>query len=155
MNVSIFVRFPHLIGVGTIVALVCGLYLPFLGNPPVFDDQFLFSGQRFLYYATHPFGLELRVPPLFSFAVVQVLSGHMETHRILSLAFHIACSLALYKLLYDLLRAVRRPSRFIRWRCTERVTSSSEPLFLPPCFRSFRSSCSCGGWSAAGTQTRS
>src|SRR5258707_6048908 len=108
MNVSIFARFPHLIGVGTIVALVCGLYLPFLGNPPIFDDAFLFSGQRFLYYATHPFGLELRVPPLFSFAVVQVLSGHMETHRILSLAFHIACALALYKLLYDLLRAVRR-----------------------------------------------
>jgi tetratricopeptide (TPR) repeat protein len=107
--VSIFVRFAHLIGIGTIVALVCGLYLPFLGNPPIFDDAFLFSGQRFLYYATHPFGLEPRVPPYFSFAVVQVLSGQMETHRILSLAFHIACSLALYKLLYDLLRAVRRP----------------------------------------------
>src|ERR1700704_3637399 len=109
MNVNIFARFPHLIGVGTIVALACGLYLPFLGNPSIFDDAFLFSGHRFLYYATHPFGLELRVPPYFSFAVVQVLSGDMETHRILSLAFHIACSLALYKLLYDLLRAVRRP----------------------------------------------
>src|SRR5258708_852952 len=96
MNVSIFARFPHPIGVGTIVALVCGLYFPFLGNPPIFDDAFLFSGQRFLYYATHPFGLELRVPPYFSFAVVQVLSGQMETHRIVSLAFHIACSLALY-----------------------------------------------------------
>jgi len=109
MNVNALVRFPHLIGVGAIVALVCGLYLPFLGNPPVFDDQFLFSGHRFLYYATHPFGLELRVPPYFSFAVVQVLSGQMEAHRILSLAFHIACSLALYKLLYDLLRAVGWP----------------------------------------------
>src|SRR5260221_7777487 len=108
MNVSIFARFPHLIGVGTIVALVWRLYLPFLGNPAIFDGGVLFSGKRFLYYPTHPFGLELRVPPLFSFAVVQVLSGHMETHRILSLAFHIACALALYKLLYDLLRAVRR-----------------------------------------------
>ena len=119
MNVSIFARFPHLIGVGTIVALVCGLYVPFLGNPPVFDDQFLFSGQRFLYYATHPFGLELRVPPYFSFAVVQVLSGQMEAHRILSLAFHIACSLALYKLLYDLLRAVRWPDPLAPASCTQ------------------------------------
>jgi tetratricopeptide (TPR) repeat protein len=138
MNMSIFARFPHLIGAGTIVALACGLYVPFLGNPPVFDDQFLFSGQRFLYYATHPFGLELRVPPYFSFAVVQVLSGDMETHRILSLAFHIACSLALYKLLYDLLRAVRRPdplatasgkqSQAATWACIGAAAFAVHPV---------------------------
>ena len=66
-------RFPRLIGVGLIAVLAFGLYLPFLGNPPVFDDAFVFSGQRFSYYATHPFGLELRVPPYFSFAVAHVL----------------------------------------------------------------------------------
>jgi protein O-mannosyl-transferase len=103
-------RIPrHLIGLGLIVALACGLYLPFSGNPPIFDDIALFSGEKFFYYATHPFGLEPRVPPYFTFAVAQVLSGRMEVHRILSLAFHIACSIALYKLVYDLLRTTPQP----------------------------------------------
>src|SRR5258708_4834948 len=149
-----------------------------MGNPPIFDDVFLFSGQRFLYYATHPFGLELRVPPYFSFAVVQVLSGQMVTHRILSLALHIACSLALYKLLYDLLRAVRRPDLLApasgtqpeaaTWAFIGAAAFAVHPvavygaaylvqrtIVLATLFRSFRSSCSCGGWSAAGTRRRS
>jgi len=102
---------PHLIAAALIVALACALYLPFLGNPPVFDDAFLYSGDKFSYYATHPFGLEQRVPPYFTFAFIQVVSGRMEAHRIVSLAFHLACSLALYKLLYDLLRAARQADR--------------------------------------------
>jgi len=102
----------HLIGAGLIVALACGLYLPFLTNPPIFDDVSLFSGAKFFYYATHPFGLEPRVPPYFTFAVAQVLSGRIEVHRVLSLAFHVACSLALYKLIYDLLRTAPQPGRF-------------------------------------------
>ena len=101
----------HSIGIGLIVALASGLYLPFSGNPPIFDDSALFSGERFSYYATHPFGLEPRVPPFFTFAVAQVLFGSMEVHRVLSLAFHVACSLALYKLTYDLLRSTPRPGR--------------------------------------------
>ena len=101
----------HSIGIGLIVALASGLYLPFSGNPPIFDDSALFSGERFSYYATHPFGLEPRVPPFFTFAVAQVLFGSMEVHRVLSLAFHVACSLALYKLTYDLLNTTPRPGR--------------------------------------------
>jgi hypothetical protein len=101
----------HTIGIGLIVALACGLYLPFSGNPPIFDDIALFSGEKFSYYATHPFGLEPRVPPFFTFAVAQVLSGSMQVHRMLSLAFHLACSLALYKLIYDLLRTTPQPGR--------------------------------------------
>ena len=95
-------RFPVLIGACLIVGLACGLYLPFLANPPVFDDLGFFSGRLHAYYATHPFGLELRVPPYFSLAVVQVIWGTMEAHRILGLALHIACALALYKLIFDL-----------------------------------------------------
>ncbi len=102
-------QFPHAICAGLIVVLACALYLPFLGNPPIFDDVVLFSGYRFSYYATHPFGLELRVPPYFSFAIAQVLSGRMEVHRVLSLVLHIACALAVYKLLYGLLALARRP----------------------------------------------
>ena len=95
-------RFPVLAGIGLIVGLASALYLPFLANPPVFDDLGFFSGRLFSYYATHPFGFELRVPPYFSLAIVQVIWGSMEAHRILGLALHIACSLALYKLIFDL-----------------------------------------------------
>jgi hypothetical protein len=102
---------PHLIAVGLIVAIACALYLPFLHNAPIFDDAFLYSGQRFFYYATHPFGFELRAPPNFTFAFTQVVSGRMEAHRMVSLVFHLACALALYKLLYDLLRAAREVDR--------------------------------------------
>lgn len=97
-------RYPVLIGTGLIAALAGGLYLPFLSNPPVFDDLGFFSGRLFSYYATHPLGLELRVPPYFSLAFVQVIWGSMSAHRIVGLAFHIACALALYKLIFDLQR---------------------------------------------------
>ena len=95
-------RFPVLVGIGLVVGLASALYLPFLANPPVFDDLFFFSGRSFSYYATHPFDLALRVPPYFSLAIVQVIWGTMEAHRILGLALHAACALALYKLIFDL-----------------------------------------------------
>jgi protein O-mannosyl-transferase len=98
-------RFPHLAGAAFIVAVAGALYLPFLANPPVFDDLYFLSGSNFAYYATHPFGLELRVPPYFSMAMVQLAWwGHIEAHRILTLAFHVACALALYKLAFDIQR---------------------------------------------------
>ncbi len=104
MLASIIGRFRHWIAATLIVGLACGLYGPFLGSPRVFDDWVFFSGQNFSYYATHPFGLELRLPPYFSLAVTEVEIGGMVAHRIVSLAFHIACALAVYKLIYDLLR---------------------------------------------------
>lgn len=97
-------RLPALAGICLIVGLASALYLPFIANPPVFDDLGFFSGRLHSYYATHPFGLELRVPPYFSLAIVQVIWGSMEAHRIVGLAFHAACALALYKLTHDLLR---------------------------------------------------
>ena len=111
MSASAAVWLPRLIGICLIVALAAGLYLPFLGNPPVFDDRSFFSGMGFSYFATHPFDFGLRVPPHFSLAVVQVFWGSIEAHRILSLALHAACSLALYMLLYELLGAAREPER--------------------------------------------
>jgi tetratricopeptide (TPR) repeat protein len=101
---SALTRFPLLAGIVLVAGLAAGLYLPFLANPPVFDDLGFFSGRLFSYYATHPLGLELRVPPYFSLAIVQVLWGSMEAHRVVGLAFHIACALALYKLIFDLQR---------------------------------------------------
>lgn len=98
-------RFPHLAATVLVVALAGGLYSPFLANPGVFDDFYFLHGHRFAYYATHPFGLELRVPPHFSLAVVQLIWWeHIEAHRIVSLLLHIACSLALYRLIFDMQR---------------------------------------------------
>src|SRR2546422_10564121 len=104
MLASIIRRFPHWIAAGLIAGLACGLYWPFLGSPRVFVDWGFFSGQSFSYYATHPFGLGLRLPPYFSLAVAEVEIGSMVAHRIAGLAFHIACSLAIYRLVHDLLR---------------------------------------------------
>jgi len=102
-------RYPHLTGAALIAALAGALYSPFLANPPVFDDLYFLWGQNFAYYATHPFGLELRVPPYFSMAVVQLAWwGHIEAHRILTLAFHIACACALYRLIFDIQRHAAR-----------------------------------------------
>src|SRR6266704_3151036 len=111
MIASALRRFPHVIGVALIAGLACGLYWPFLGNPRVFDDWTFFSGIRFSYFATHPFGLDLRLPPYFSLAVTEVLVGCTEAHRLVGLAFHIACALALYKLIYDLLQTVSASGR--------------------------------------------
>jgi hypothetical protein len=111
MLARIIRRFPHGIAAGLIAGLACGLYWPFLRSPRVFDDWVFFSGQGFSYYATHPFGLELRLPPYFSLAITEVLIGSVQAHRIVSLAFHAGCALALYRLVYGLLRAVSHPSR--------------------------------------------
>src|SRR5256885_7416015 len=104
MFASIVGRSRRWIAAGLIAGLACGLYWPFLGSPRVFDDWVFFSGQNFSYYATHPFGLGLRLPPYFSLAVTEVEIGSMVAHRIVSLVLHIACALAIYKLIYDLLR---------------------------------------------------
>src|SRR6266850_2120141 len=111
MLASIIGRFRHWIAATLIAGLACGLYGPFLGSPRVFDDWVFFSGQNFSYYATHPFGLGLRLPPYFSLAITEVLIGDLQAHRIVSLAFHVGCALALYKLVYELLRAVSHPRR--------------------------------------------
>jgi tetratricopeptide (TPR) repeat protein len=96
----------HLAGAAAIAALGALLYLPFLDNPLVFDDVFFFSGRRFAYYATHPLGLELRVPAYFTLAVTEVIwSGVMEAQRIFGLVLHLCVAWALYRLLLELQRA--------------------------------------------------
>jgi hypothetical protein len=109
MLVSIVKRFNLCSAAALIAALACGLYWPFLDNPRVFDDWTFFSGDQFAYFATHPFGLGMRLPPSFSLAFTEMEIGGMRAHRIVSLVFHIACSLALCRLIYELLRAVLPP----------------------------------------------
>jgi tetratricopeptide (TPR) repeat protein len=96
----------HLAAALGIAVLAAALYAPFLDNPRVFDDVFFFSGRKFAYYATHPLGLELRVPGYFTLAVTEVLwSGVMEAQRIVGLVLHVLVALALYRLLLELQRA--------------------------------------------------
>ena len=110
MNAHIAMR--HLAGAGVIAALAVALYLPFLGNPWVFDDRIFFSGGPiFYYFATTPLGLGLRLPPYFSLAATETLGGSMAVHRSISLLFHIACAIALYRLLYDLQRLAAQTGR--------------------------------------------
>lgn len=99
-------RTRHLIAAGVIALLAAALYLPFLGSPLVFDDPNFFSGQKFVYYATHPIGMDIRLPGYFTLAATRVLWSGIEAQRIFSLMFHVACALALYRLLYGLQRAV-------------------------------------------------
>lgn len=85
-----------------VAALAAVLYLPFLGNPPIFDDRIFFSGAGFYEYARFPLGLGLRFPPYFSLAWMHVVFGGIETHRLVSLVLHVACAWALFALLRSL-----------------------------------------------------
>ena len=95
----------HGIAACAIAGFAAALYLPFLGNPLVFDDRIFFSGRLFSYYATHPLGFDLRLPAYFSIVATEVLWGGIAAHRGVSLVLHIACALALYRLLYVMQRA--------------------------------------------------
>ena len=105
MPASILRRFPLWGAAALIAGLASALYWPFLRNPRVFDDWVFFSGEMFAYFATHPFGLALRLPPYFTLALTEMEVGTMMAHRVVSLAFHIAVALALCSLAYQLLRA--------------------------------------------------
>lgn len=98
-------RSGHLAAAAVIAVLAAALYLPFLGSPLVFDDRNFFSGMKFGYYATHPIGLDLRLPGYFTLAATEIVAGGIRAQRIVSLLLHIACALALYRLLYGLQRA--------------------------------------------------
>jgi tetratricopeptide (TPR) repeat protein len=96
---------PDLLALGLLAALCSALYLPFLGNPPFFDDGYVFSGYKFYEHAASPFALALRQPAYFTLAFVQVLWGSMAAHRLTSLLFHVCCAWALYVLIRELQRS--------------------------------------------------
>jgi tetratricopeptide (TPR) repeat protein len=82
--------------------VACALYVPFLHNPPIFDDLLFFSGYRFSDYASAPLGAGLRFPAYFSLAFVQTVWGGIEAHRIVGLALHLGCGGMLYLFLREL-----------------------------------------------------
>lgn len=100
----------HAVAALAIATLAAALYVPFLGNPLVFDDKLFFTGWRFSYYATHPLGLDLRLPPYFSLAMTHALEGGIVAQRVVSLILHLGCALVLYRFLLELQRATLRPT---------------------------------------------
>src|SRR3954468_690662 len=96
---------PAAIAACLIAAAACALYAPFLANPFVFDDKGHFTGNHFADYASFPFGFEPRFPASFSVAVIQVLFGSVEAHRIVSLLLHALVGCAVFLLVRQLQRA--------------------------------------------------
>jgi tetratricopeptide (TPR) repeat protein len=90
------------IALALLAALAGALYLPYLGNPLLFDDRFFFSGRGFSHYASSPVGFGIRIPAYFSLALVEVLVGGVKAHRVASLVLHVACAGALYALVRSL-----------------------------------------------------
>ncbi|MDH5350808.1 MAG: tetratricopeptide repeat protein [Betaproteobacteria bacterium] len=91
----------HIAGLLVVLAATVALYAPFLGNPLVFDDKLFFSGRLFAHYATHPLGLDLRLPAYFSLTMTEVIWGGVVAQRTVSLVLHAACALLLYRLLVN------------------------------------------------------
>src|SRR3954469_350431 len=96
---------PAAIAACLIAAAACALYAPFLTNPFVFDDKGHFTGSHFTDYASFPFGFEPRFPASFSVAVIQVVFGSVEAHRIVSLLLHALVGYAVFLLVRALQRA--------------------------------------------------
>lgn len=92
--------------IGAVALTALMLYLPFVSNPLVFDDQALF-GAGLARFAITPLDLAPRTFPYFTIAVTEVLSGQsIVVHRILGIALHCSCALLLAMLVRSLLMSV-------------------------------------------------
>jgi hypothetical protein len=92
-----------------IAAAASGLYLPYLGNPLVFDDANIFHTTVLRTAAMAPWEIGTRGLPYFTLGWVQTQIGTLEANRLVSLALHIAVAYALFRLLEALL-SPRDPS---------------------------------------------
>src|SRR4051812_38801246 len=69
------------------------LYIPFLGNPVVFDDENFFNGQLHPEFLSSIFSLDLRWYPIASLEWVRHLLGpNLAWQRIVNLMLHMANS---------------------------------------------------------------
>lgn len=89
----------YLVGLVVLSAFASFLYIPFLNNGFVFDDNGLFTNNVIFDYAVTPFDFRPRTFPYFSLGFLQVLYGSIEANRIFSLLLHIACSTVIFLLL--------------------------------------------------------
>ncbi|RBA25293.1 tetratricopeptide repeat protein [Herminiimonas fonticola] len=109
-----------LIAMLALVILASFLYLPFLHNGLIFDDQGLFSSGVIYDYAQTPFDFRPRTFPYFTLGFASVVGGTIEGNRVVSLALHILCAWVLYLLLRALLTQalnISRPNEDAKQTC--------------------------------------
>lgn len=85
--------------------LSCALYIPFIGNPPVFDDWGVLAGGSLAHYATTPFNLQPRTFPYFTIGLIQTLTQSFEAQRLFNLTIHFFNSILIFILLTKSLSA--------------------------------------------------
>ena len=97
----------------SLFAAVCLVYLPFLGNPFVFDDTNFFLGDNADYYAHAMFNFDLRWLPYASMGWTYAIFSDVQPHfyRLGSILLHAANAIALFYLLRQLIGAVTPNSR--------------------------------------------
>jgi tetratricopeptide (TPR) repeat protein len=108
-------RLQPWLALALLAALACALYLPYVGNPLVYDDRGFFVGARFAEHAMSPFGYKSRGLSYFSIAFIEVMWARIEAHRLASLLMHILTAWSLYALL----------------RALQRVTAGTEHVAPP------------------------
>lgn len=91
----------------SLFAVVCLIYLPFIGNPFVFDDLSFFAGNPADHYTQSLFRLELRWLPYASLGWTYALFSDMLPHfyRIGSMLLHAANVILLFYLLRQMMVA--------------------------------------------------
>lgn len=92
-----------LVAILALAVMASFLYLPFLNNELIFDDQGLFNSGVIYDYAQIPFDFRPRTFPYFTLGFASVVGGTIEANRVVSLALHILCAWMLYFLLVSLL----------------------------------------------------
>lgn len=91
---------------GVLLIAVFAVYLPYLHNPPMFDDAAFFSGEHFYVFAVKPWEYGLRGLPYFTLAFVQTVFEDMWVHRLVSGVLHAACAWVIFLMTRDLLSDV-------------------------------------------------
>ena len=97
----------------SLLAAVCIVYLPFLGNPFVFDDTNFFLGDNADYYAHAMFHFDLRWLPYASMGWTYAIFSDLQPHfyRLGSVLLHAANAIALFYLLRQLIGAITPDNR--------------------------------------------
>lgn len=92
----------------SLFAMVCLVYLPFLGNPFVFDDMNFFNGDVLDKYAQAPFQFDLRWLPYASLAWTYAVFSDVNTYffHLGNVLIHAANVILLFYLLRQLVGAV-------------------------------------------------
>jgi len=99
-----------LIAFAIITLLTAALYVPFLSNAIVFDDNNLYTNLSIFDYATTPFSLAPRAFPYFTLGFTEVTWKSIEAHRIFSLILHILNALLIFRLIERWVKEIGKTS---------------------------------------------